>query len=201
LLTISVARGRARRDVLVLDDRCRSRLRLRLGELRALEWRHIDFANGTRRVEQSIGKKKDPANPGRVIEFLGPTKNGRPRAVPMSVHVVEALRRHPRRLNSPWVWPSEDGDFLKENEAKHPMRRALKRAHLPNDQWHICRHSFCSHLVQRGVHLLVVKELAGHTHLKSTLRYAHLDPMGGKAAVALLDSAPAQPAKRSRNAG
>ena len=41
---------------------------------------------------------------------------------------------------------------------------------------HTCRHTFCSRLVQAGVPLVQVKELAGHEAFATTLRYAHLRP-------------------------
>lgn len=149
---------------------------LRIGELQALEWRHIDLRAKTINVEQTFSQK-----------VLKPPKNGRPRTVPLPPSVLEALSRHPRRLGSPWVWPSEDGDALKQNEVKHPMWRALKLAQLPADQWHICRHTYCSHLVMKGVHLVAVMQLAGHSSFSVTLRYAHLAPSIHADAVAKLD--------------
>lgn len=76
---------------------------------------------------------------------------------------------------------------MKQNEVKHPMWRALKRASLAADQWHICRHTYCSHLVMKGVHLVAVMQLAGHSSFSVTLRYAHLAPSIHADAVAKLD--------------
>lgn len=84
---------------------------------------------------------------------------------------------------------------MKQNEVKHPMWRALKRASLAADQWHICRHTYCSHLVMKGVHLVAVMQLAGHSSFSMTLRYAHLAPSIHADAVAKLDEpVPAPPA-------
>ena len=41
---------------------------------------------------------------------------------------------------------------------------------------HALRHTFISHLVMNGVDLVSVKELAGHSDIKTTMRYAHLAP-------------------------
>ena len=48
---------------------------------------------------------------------------------------------------------------------------------------HCLRHTYCSHLVMQGHHLAVVKELAGHSTIRVTERYAHLGPDLVRAAV------------------
>ena len=52
---------------------------------------------------------------------------------------------------------------------------------------HGLRHTFASHLVTRGVPLVVVKEALGHADLSMVLRYSHLAPSTIAAAVQLLD--------------
>lgn len=37
--------------------------------------------------------------------------------------------------------------------------------------WHVCRHTFCSRAVARGVPITDVKEYAGHSDLRTTSRY------------------------------
>jgi site-specific recombinase XerD len=39
--------------------------------------------------------------------------------------------------------------------------------------WHVCRHTFCSRLVAAGVPLPDVKEYAGHSDIRTTMRYTH----------------------------
>jgi site-specific recombinase XerD len=39
---------------------------------------------------------------------------------------------------------------------------------------HDMRHSFISNLVASGVDLRTVKELAGHSNIQTTMKYAHL---------------------------
>jgi len=53
---------------------------------------------------------------------------------------------------------------------------------------HDNRHTFCSRLVQAGVHLKVVQEAAGHASIASTMRYAHFAPSQVVDAMAVLNS-------------
>jgi len=62
----------------------------------------------------------------------------------------------------------------------------LKEAQLDNFRWHDMRHDFASRLAMAGVNLNTIRELMGHSDYKMTLRYAHLSPNEGHAAVNLI---------------
>jgi integrase len=88
--------------------------------------------------------------------------------------------------------------MLTENERKHPMRRACRRAVLRSIGWHTPRFTFASHLVVRGAPLKAVQELLGHADIQITMRYLHLFPHVKRDAVALLDGTILKTAQQQR---
>jgi integrase len=56
-------------------------------------------------------------------------------------------------------------------------------------KFHILRHTFCTHLAAQGVPPLHIKELAGHSSLKTTEKYMHILPGAKESGIALLESA------------
>jgi integrase len=149
---------------------------LRCGEMKALEWRDIDFRKGQICVERSDWN-------GQVTT----TKGGRLRYVPMTVRLTMALKQA-RDLRSTRVLSLPDGKQLSSDVVKHYVERAARRAGLKENGVHRLRHTFCSHLAMRGAPGRAIQELAGHQDLITTQRYMHLSPAAIEGAIRLLDT-------------
>ena len=68
-----------------------------------------------------------------------------------------------------------------------PGALACRKAGIEGVTWHTLRHTFASRLVNRGVDIVTVKELLGHSSLSVTIRYAHTNLDSKRAAVEKLD--------------
>ena len=64
------------------------------------------------------------------------------------------------------------------------LRHILK---LDDAPWHTLRHTTASRLVQKGVQLVVVKEIMGHKSIQTTIIYAHLQPVNLVDAISVLE--------------
>jgi integrase len=149
---------------------------LRLGELLALRWDDVDLVSSRIVIRRSYWK-------GRLTT----PKSGKPREVPMSPMLREALKRA-RHLKGELVFSDQDGAPLAKGETKWPLWRACQRAGLRRVGWHVLRHTFASHLVMRGAPLKAVQELLGHADIGTTMRYSHLAPAVAESTVRLLDA-------------
>ena len=55
------------------------------------------------------------------------------------------------------------------------IRKALRKADLHDCRIHTLRHTHASRLIQNGLSVYEVREVLGHTDIKTTMRYAHLE--------------------------
>ncbi|CAI2717502.1 tyrosine-type recombinase/integrase [Nitrospina watsonii] len=123
----------------------------------------------------------------RAIE-IEHTKNGNPVWIPLSDAVYQELKTLNKVRNLKidrvfWI----DGRGLHRGWVGLAFRRLCKRAKVENFRFHDLRHDFCSRLVQAGQPLQVVAELAGHTNITTTQRYAHLNPEMKRKAIEALN--------------
>ncbi len=128
---------------------------LRRSECAFLTWEDIDFERNMIRIAG-----KDEWQP----------KGGKSRHIP----IADDLKKHLQTL------PHKAG-FLFERDQyalwviSSYFKKIIRKAGL-RGSLHALRHTFGSHLVQRGVPLAVVKELMGHSDISTTMIYAHLAP-------------------------
>ena len=144
---------------------------MRKGEILRLRWEDLDF----RRRQIRVVNSKD-----------GHTKNYDTRVIPMNRSVEALLRKHPRRLDSPYVFQGPSG--LPVTKLNYHFTRAVKRSGIPHVRFHDLRHTFASNLVMKGIDLRTVQELLGHKDMRMTLKYAHLAPDHVRKAVEVLDA-------------
>ena len=132
---------------------------LRLGEACRLETRDIDAARG-------------------VIHVRG-GKGGKERLVMLSPQLLALLRAYWKQVRPPAPWlfaATRNNHHLNAEVARKALKSAARKAKLGKKKVtpHVLRHSFATHLLERGTELRVIQVLLGHSSIKSTTRYAHV---------------------------
>ncbi len=141
------------------------------------------YASGLR-LSELAGLDMDDVNlTAKMVRVLG--KGGKPRLVPFNGSTAAAVRaylkdrphvaRDARRERDP-LFLNYRGSRLTTRSIDRLVRRyvAASSARLGISP-HALRHSFATHLLQRGADLRVIQELLGHSRISTTQRYTHVN--------------------------
>ncbi|MBT5375488.1 MAG: tyrosine-type recombinase/integrase [Nitrospinaceae bacterium] len=101
-------------------------------------------------------------------------KNQQSLGVPLNEVAFNVLKDLVKSKKSQFIFCKANENPYTPSGVSAAFKKACVKANYSDYHFHDLRHDFCSKLVQRGVDLCKVKELAGHKDISSTLRYAHL---------------------------
>lgn len=152
---------------------------LRVGEMRALKWSHIDTRSRSLRIVKATAS-----------DFWeeGEPKAKQPRTVRLNDSILGDLRGVLRIGPYVFGWPPK-GELVGYARVRNAMRRFLAEAGINGvtQPLHIMRHTFGSHMAMKGCPIPTLMKLMGHASVSVTMRYAHLSPDAALDAVALLE--------------
>ena len=139
---------------------------LRAGEVVRLKVKHIDAAQRIIRVEQAKGRKDRQVMLSRkTLDLLRQWWKVRPTRFDAEVPPEERFLFPGRKVGEPTSTRQLNRLFHKAAEAA-----GLKRGVT----LHGLRHSFATHLLERGTHIRTLQALLGRSKLETTARYAHV---------------------------
>jgi integrase len=91
----------------------------------------------------------------------------------MTDRVYEILLRRQMVRSGSYVFQNRKGGA--RGYASQSIRKGLRKAGLHDCRIHTLRHTHASRLIQNGMSVYEVREILGHTDIKTTMRYAHLE--------------------------
>lgn len=135
---------------------------LRISELTHLKPTDIDFENRLLRV-MGKGKKE------RIVPFNNTARD-----------ILSSYYREMKKTNKTscdYIFVNMRGNRITERSIERILQDSYQQVMQSEKRVypHLFRHSFATHLLQRGANLRIIQELLGHSNLSTTERYTSLN--------------------------
>jgi site-specific recombinase XerD len=130
---------------------------LRVSEVVSLKVKHIDGQRKTIFIEKAKGKKD--------------------RVVSISPNMLIMLREYYKQYQPKYyLFEGQfENEHLSERSMQQVIQKAKRKAGIKQDgSMHMLRHSFATHLLDKGIDVVFIQKLLGHNNIKTTLRYLHV---------------------------
>mgnify|MGYP001826453567 CR=1 FL=1 len=130
---------------------------LRASEVVSLKAKHIDSQRMMIRIDEGKGSKD--------------------RFTILPKRLLLELRDYYRKCRPhPWLFPGQNpAEPMNRSTATRVFNHAKKLAGITKGRGiHCLRHCFATHLLDKGVDLLTIKWMLGHSSLRSTMKYLHI---------------------------
>ena len=156
---------------------------IRMGELLALDWTDLDEQKQRLKIDKNLERVQvfdDPSKKTELVLQRSAKSAAGNRFVPIPAEFFAILLFHrktqliqdlPNPMNL--IFPSKKGTYTDPRTYQRRVQQVVKRAGLEDISVHTLRHTFATRLVENDVHMAVLKEIMGHSSIKTTERYVH----------------------------
>jgi len=144
------------------------------------------------RVSECVNIKLSDIDSKRKQVNIEEGKGLKQRKVPLSPLLLKTLRRYYKEYKPQYYLfegAGGKGTHLGVSAVREICKKAryntlhIKKHYTP----HTFRHSFATHLLEQGTNLLVIQRLMGHSDLRNTLKYLHVQKLAIDQVVNPLD--------------
>lgn len=165
----------------------------RRGELVALKFSDVDFAEKTIRIERAAYKIKGKP------QAIKPPKDYETREISINDACCELLKllkaekiSEAQRLgdywnDGNWIFTQDNGNMMNLMTPTKWFSKFLKKNNLKHRKFHCLRHSSATLLLYTGTNIKQVMARLGHSNISTTNQYLHLVKSADREAVNRLD--------------
>ena len=162
-----------------------------LGAVRNVKHRTILMLiySGGLRIGESIRVRKEDVSFDRKTIFIKAGKGKKDRYTVLSDKMIDQLRGYLDSYQPDyWLFEGQNGGQYSSSSIQKVFRRAVKASGVnPYSTVHTLRHSFATHLLERGMDLRYIQELLGHSSSETTQIYTHITSKARNKLVSPLD--------------
>lgn len=150
---------------------------LRIGEVCALKWKHINFKEKTLKVEATMQRLKkleqDTSQKTRIITTQ-PKSNQSIRVIPLTDSILKLCRQFYVSDLDAYILTGSPIHFIEPRRLQYHLAKYTKACGLQDVHFHTLRHTFATRCVEVDFEIKSLSEILGHTSVKITLeRYVH----------------------------
>jgi integrase/recombinase XerC len=138
----------------------------------------IFYGTGIRLSELITLKENNIDLGSRTIKVIG--KRNKERVIPFSAGLISVLNDYKahrnkeiERKNHGFFFVTEKGDPCYPKIIYHTVKKYLEKTSTERKSPHALRHTYATHLLNKGAEINAVKDLLGHTSLAATQVYTH----------------------------
>lgn len=143
------------------------------------------------RLLEALQLRTEDVDMARLQVHIRAAKGNADRLVPMPGNTARRIDRYRRGVStsSPFLFPNRTGERpLNASTIQRAFAAARRAASISKAaSVHTLRHSYATHLLERGVGLRTIQLCLGHRSLTSTSRYLHLSVSADQALRNVLD--------------
>lgn len=131
------------------------------------------------RISEAVNLRIEDIDSRKMRIFVREGKGKKERYTVLPKTSLEMLRKYyqmyqPRHPEG-YIFLNREGNPLKVERTRVFFRRYRRKAKIDEKfVVHSLRHSFATDLIERGATILEVKELMGHSNIRSTMEYIHV---------------------------
>ena len=129
------------------------------------------------RIGEVMNLKVMDIDSSRMVIFVKGGKKIKDRVVPLSAKQLELLRSYYRTYRpSTFLFEGTEGVSNYSNSSVNKfIKRYVNRARIKKKVFaHTFRHSFSTHLLENGTDVRGIRQLLGHTSIKTTMIYTYV---------------------------
>jgi site-specific recombinase XerD len=132
------------------------------------------------RVSEVVNLKIRDVDSSRMLLLIENSKGKKDRYVGLGIMLLDVLRSYisgcrPRPKKYVFENPLQPGEPYSIRSAQKIFQLAKEKAFINKDVGiHSLRHSFATHLLEKGIDIRYIKDLLGHFSIKTTERYLHV---------------------------
>ena len=151
------------------------------------------------RLEEALSLQVGDIDAGRKKVHIRRGKGHKDRLLPLPDLTLEALRELWKRHRHPYfIFPNANGHLktiqqatthMDRGGAQKAMKTVVEECGIKKKSpIHSLRHSFATHLLERGLSLRHIQALLGHSSPATTARYAHLSDITEKDSLTAINA-------------